>query len=54
MAHLLATRKRAAVVPSGHVRSPRGMRRLRTPSANAALPAGMPVIGCAVDAHFPR
>ena len=31
-----------------------GMRRLRTPSANAALPPGMSVIGCTVDAHFPR
>ena len=53
-AHLLTTRLRVVVLPAAAVRSPRGMRRLRTPSANAALPAGMSVIGCAVDAHFPR
>ena len=52
-AHLLTTRSRVVVLPSAAVRSPRGMRRLRTPSANAALPAGMSVIGCAVEAHFP-
>lgn len=53
-AHLLTTRLRVVVLPSAAVRSPRGMRRPRTPSANAALPAGTSVIGCAVDAHFPR